>query len=406
MLNSESKSESKFFYMGVKTEGASVQRKTIEANQVPLYFSCGFIVGEKSSKFDRYYIPGKLVNTMYLGPLSVDCLCEKVMEKPLEEEPSKRDLETKAKLIAYTEKKGKNSGCLLFIKSQKDMYSFLNSNDCTYYTYALKLNNSLNKPQTEQPQAPKPQVAPKPLEIKQAPDNKVELEKKDKELAEKNKQIAEKDKELEKKDRELADKDKELADKDKELAEKNKRIADKDKELAEKNKQIADKDKELAEKNKQIAEKDKELAELKEKLDKANDAISEKETDLFNRDNEIDTLKAEVETMSEQNNSYKASEENLRQELESLKAQYKELETKYNEDKGKIARENFKKHYVGRGKHPVIAKKEGATILNLRSQGLSIETIASYLNHSPTTIRKIIKELGDTKPRRRGGAEQ
>ena len=343
MLNSESKSESKFFYMGVKTEGASVQRKTIEANQVPLYFSCGFIVGEKSSKFDRYYIPGKLVNTMYLGPLSVDCLCEKVMEKPLEEEPSKRDLETKAKLIAYTEKKGKNSGCLLFIKSQKDMYSFLNSNDCTYYTYALKLNNSLNKQQTEQPQAPKPQVAPKPLEIKQAPDNKVELEKKDKELAEKNKQIA---------------------------------------------------------------EKDKELAELKEKLDKANDAISEKETDLFNRDNEIDTLKAEVETMSEQNNSYKASEENLRQELESLKAQYKELETKYNEDKGKIARENFKKHYVGRGKHPVIAKKEGATILNLRSQGLSIETIASYLNHSPTTIRKIIKELGDTKPRRRGGAEQ
>ncbi len=108
-----------------------------------------------------------------------------------------------------------------------------------------------------------------------------------------------------------------------------------------------------------------------------------------------------MEKMSEQIKSLKASEENLRQELESLKAQYKELETKYNEDKGKVARENFKKNWVGRGKQAVIAKKEGDNILRLRSLGYTIEKIAECLDHSPTTIRKIIKELGDTKPRKK-----
>ena len=345
-------SENVFFYMSVRTDGAAVQRKSISYSNLGKCFSCGFIVGMKSSPFDRYYIPSELVKYESMGGLEACYLMQGAITTPQEEKPTKEDEAIKDKLIKATKK-----GCILFTKPQKEMYDFLNS-DCGYREYALGIEKRLrdlrkdatnNKPPAKQEKTqPDKQAISKP--VKPRP----EAPKRDYE--------------------------------------------------------------------KELLAKDSIIEELKKKLEKAQSEnesleqrLEERETDAFDKDNRIQELEDEgeekgkaieeankkVEKMGEDVKALRAEIERLNKTLEA----YKQRENAYFDTVRKAentnkARDNFKKNWVGKGKQATIAKKEGALIQSLRAQGMTIENIASILGHSPTTISKVLKDIGDPKPKK------
>ncbi|KAL0966930.1 hypothetical protein UPYG_G00302400 [Umbra pygmaea] len=216
---------------------------------------------------------------------------------------------------------------------------------------------------------------------------KITLEKKNKELMEKDSTLEEKNKELMKKDSTLEEKNKELMKKDSTLEEKNKELMEKDSTLEEKKKELMEKDSTLEKKNKELMEKQlnqniKHLQEKDTHLDDLTQQVREKENSLEN------TVKEEEK---EHGSCANDGRRNLRYRPES--SQRCTEEDKKHERSPYVSREQWSSLSVSRSKlRLVLLGRSGPWRRAARNTILCREEFGPQASPSAVTQRSVRRE--------------